>query len=134
MATPRPIRAMDPYAEQFWSFTNARELRLQRCTQCAKFRWPPGPTCDRCLCDEFEWSPVVGRGRLLSWTTFHRSYFPEYPAPHTVIVLELDEGPLFVSHSVDIDTVSLREGMVLSLRWTDAQDKFGSYNLPVFGP
>jgi hypothetical protein len=24
--------------------------------------------------------------------------------------------------------------MVLSLRWTDGQDKFGEYNLPVFGP
>jgi len=28
----------------------------------------------------------------------------------------------------------LREGMTLSLRWADAQDKFGEYNLPVFGP
>jgi hypothetical protein len=28
----------------------------------------------------------------------------------------------------------LRESMVLTLRWTDGQDKFGEYNLPVFGP
>ena len=134
MATPRPIRSMDPYAEQFWAYTQQKELRLQRCTQCAKFRWPPGPTCDRCLCDAFEWVPVGGRGKVLSWTTFHRSYFPEYPAPHTSIVLELDEGPLFVSYPVGVDAASLREGMVLSLQWTDGEDKFGAYNLPVFGP
>jgi FkbM family methyltransferase len=50
------------------------------------------------------------------------------------IVLELDEGPLFVSWPVDVEVAKLSEGMVLSLRWTDGQDKFGEYNLPVFGP
>ncbi|NKC13753.1 MAG: hypothetical protein GKR94_16665 [Gammaproteobacteria bacterium] len=40
---------------------------------------------------------------MLSWTTSRRSYFQEYPAPYTAIVLELDEGPLFVSYPIDID-------------------------------
>jgi uncharacterized protein len=134
MATPRPIRSMDPYAEQFWNYTKQKDFRLQQCSECGKFRWPPGPTCDRCLSDEFEWTPMAGRGKVMSWTTFRRGYFPEYPAPHTIIVLELDEGPLFVAYPVEIDVGSLREGMTLSLRWVDGQDKFGEYNLPVFGP
>jgi uncharacterized OB-fold protein len=54
MATPRPIRSMDPYAEQFWAYTQKKELRLQKCSDCGKFRWPPGPTCDKCLSDEAE--------------------------------------------------------------------------------
>ena len=135
MATQRPIRSMDPYAEQFWTYTQKKEFRLQQCSECNKFRWPPGPACDNCLSDAFEWTPVAGTGKVLSWTTFRRSYFKEeYPAPHTVIVIELDEGPLFVSYPVDIAVSDLREGMVLSLRWTDGEDKFGTYNLPVFGP
>ena len=134
MATVRPIRSMDPYAEQFWAHTLNKELRFQKCTDCGKFRWPPGPTCDQCLSDVFEWATVTGKGKVLSWTTFRRSYFKEYPAPHTVIVLELDEGPLFVSYPVDVDVANLREGMVLSVRWTDGEDKYGAYNLPVFGP
>ena len=134
MATPRPIRSMDPYAEQFWTFTQSKEFRLQKCSECGKYRWPPGPTCDRCLSDEFEWTPMSGRGQVLSWTTFHRGYFPEYPAPHTSIVLELEEGPLFVAFPVEMATEDLREGMELSLRWTDGKDDFGEYNLPVFGP
>ncbi|PON17450.1 hypothetical protein C2W62_13155 [Candidatus Entotheonella serta] len=134
MATVRPIRAMDPYAEQFWAYTLNQELRFQQCTDCGKFRWPPGPTCDQCLSDAFEWTTVSGQGKVLSWTTFRRSYFQEYPAPHTVIVLELDEGQLFVSYPVDVDVADLREGMVLSVRWTDGEDKYGAYNLPVFGP
>ena len=97
MATARPVRSMDPYAAQFWTYTRNKELRLQKCSACGKFRWPPGPTCDNCLSDEAEWAPIAGRGKVLSWTTFRRKYFDEYPAPHTAIVLELDEGPLFVS-------------------------------------
>jgi len=98
MATARPVRAMDPYAEQFWAFTRDKELRLQQCSGCGKFRWSPGPTCDRCLSDNFEWRAIRGTGKVLSWTTLHRGYFPEYPPPHTVVALELDEGPLFVSY------------------------------------
>ncbi len=134
MTTPRPIRSMDPYAEQFWTYTQKKEFRLQKCSECGKFRWPPGPTCDQCLSDEFQWTPMAGRGKVLSWTTFHRSYFPEYPAPHTTIVLELDEGPLFAAYPVEIGPEDLREGIELSLRWTDGQDEYGEYNLPVFGP
>jgi hypothetical protein len=133
MATARPIRSMDPYAEQFWAYTQKNEFRLQQCTDCSKFRWPPGPTCDQCLSDAFEWAAIAGQGKVLSWTTFRRGYFQEYPAPHTVIVLELDEGPLFVSYPVDVELADLREGMVLALRWTDGEDRFGAYNLPVFG-
>lgn len=133
MATPRPIRSMDPYAQQFWNYTQNKEFRLQKCSDCGKFRFPPGPTCDACLSDNFEWALMGGRGKVLSWTTFRRAYFPEYPAPHTSIVLELDEGPLFVSYPVGIAVANLREGMVLSLQWTDGQDKYGEYNLPVFG-
>ena len=134
MATIRPNRAMDPYAEQFWAFTQNKELRLQQCADCGTLRWPPGPTCDKCLSDAFEWTAVAGRGKVLSWTTFRRSYFKEYPAPHTVFVLELDEGPLFVSYPVDLAPADLREGMTVSLRWTDGEDQYGAYNLPVFGP
>lgn len=134
MATQRPSRSMDPYAEQFWTYTQKKEFRLQQCSECNKFRWPPGPSCDNCLCDQFEWALMKGRGKVLSWTTFHRAYFPEYPSPHTSIALELDEGPLFVSYPVGIEVKNLREGMVLSLQWTDGEDKFGAYNLPVFGP
>jgi hypothetical protein len=50
------------------------------------------------------------------------------------VALELEEGPLFVSYPVGIDAADLREGMRLQLRWTDGADRFGEYNLPVFGP
>jgi uncharacterized OB-fold protein len=132
MATARPVRAMDLYAEQFWAFTRDRKLRLQQCSGCGKFRWPPGLTCDRCLSDDFTWSALSGVAKVLSWTMFHRGYFLEYSPPHTVVALELAEGPLFISCPVGIEPDELR-GMTLTLRWADASDRFGEYNLPVFG-
>jgi hypothetical protein len=50
------------------------------------------------------------------------------------VALELAEGPLFISYPIDLDAGELREGMTLELRWTDGADRFGEYNLPVFGP
>ena len=134
MATARPPRALDPYAEQFWEFTKVKELRLQQCSECSKFRFPPSAVCDNCLSEQFGWTQLSGRGKVISWTTFHRAYFPEYPAGHTSLVLELDEGPLFISYPVDIAPSDLAEGIPLQLRWVDGEDRYGEYNLPVFGP
>jgi uncharacterized OB-fold protein len=86
------------------------------------------------LSDDFAWPALSGTAKVLFWTTFRRGYFPEYPPPHTVIALELAEGPPFIPWPVDIEPSDLREGMTLVPRWTYATDRFGENNLPVFGP
>ena len=134
MATTRPVRVMDPYAAEFWAFTRERELRLQRCAECSEWRWPAAAVCPSCLSETYEWSPVAGTGALLTWVTFERQYFPEYPVPHTAIMVELDEGPLFISTPVDLEHGGLVDGMRLRLDWLDAEDRFGEYQLPVFRP
>ena len=134
MATERPPRRMDPYAEQFWQFTRSKEFRLQRCAACGRFRWPPAPVCDGCLSEDFSWTAVSGKGTVLSWVTFHRGYFPEYPPPHTVVMVELAEGPLFITIPVDIARDELSDGMRMEVAWVEARDRFGDYHLPVFRP
>src|SRR3954468_12580122 len=125
---------MDPYAAQFWEHTLQRELRLQRCANCGAFRWPPGAICDACLSEDFDWVQVSGQGRLLSWVTFHRQYFPEYPPPHRAIVVSLAEGPLFVSALAEGADLELSDALPLQIDWVEAHDGFGDYNLPVFRP
>jgi uncharacterized OB-fold protein len=123
---------MDPYSAQFWEFTKSRELRLQRCDDCEQFRWPPAPVCDGCLSESFTLTPVSGRGTVLAWVTFRRQYFPEYPPPHTVVSLELAEGPLFITVSRNPGEHALADGMVTELDWEASVDRFGEYKLPVF--
>ncbi len=130
----RPDRRMDPYAARFWEFTRVRELRLQRCAECSKFRWPPAPVCDACLSERFDWELVSGRGTVLSWVTFRRQYFSEYPAGHQPMSVELDEGPLFISFPVEMGEQQLAAGMQMELTWRASADRFGEYNLPVFRP
>jgi hypothetical protein len=54
----------------------------------------------------------------------------DVPPPHTVVALELAEGPLFISYPVDVEPSDLRDGMTLELCWSDAIDRLGEYNLP----
>ncbi len=132
--TQLPPRVLDPFAAEFWRFTENREFRLQQCSECQKLRWPPLACCDRCLSEQYEWGPVSGRGTLLSWVVFHRPYFPEYPPPHIAISVELDEGPLFVSTPTGVKAGDLRDGLPMQLDWREAEDRFGSYQLPIFRP
>lgn len=134
MATERPVRIMDLCAEEFWEFTGYQEFRLQRCSECGAVRWPPAAICDRCLSEQYTWEPASGEAKVISWVTYHRQYFPEYPPPHQVVVVELAEGPIFVGNPVEMDGHQLYEGMPMTLAWTDAHDRFGEYNLPVFKP
>lgn len=135
MATDRPPRVMDPFAAEFWSFTEKKEFRLQRCSDCGKFRWPAAAVCDGCLSPEYDWSPVSGKGSVLSFVNFHRQYFPQYPAPHPAVAVELDEGPIFVcTPSPGVTYQDLSDGLRMELEWVDGQDRFGEYNLPVFKP
>lgn len=86
-----------PYDAALWESIQAGALRLQRCTANGRFRYPPGPVDPDTLSPDFTWEAVCGRATLLSWTTFHRQYLPAFPAPHTVVAIRLEEGPIMVS-------------------------------------
>jgi len=62
--------------------------------------YPPAPVCAACWSEALEWVPVSGGGRVVSWTRFHRTYFPELPAPYVVAAVELDEGPIVIADTM----------------------------------
>ncbi len=91
-------RLYSHYDAPMWDSIAKEAMELQTCSHCGALRYPPGPTCPRCLSTDFTWTPVAGTGRILSWTTFHKQYLPAYPAPHTVVAVQLDEGPIMIGH------------------------------------
>lgn len=94
-----PYRVMGLYDKPFWdSLQEARTLKLQRCSQCGAFRYPPGPTCHVCVSPEYEWVDVGGGGEITSWVVFHREYLPAYKPPYNAIAVKLDEGPTIISN------------------------------------
>jgi uncharacterized OB-fold protein len=135
VATERPPRVMDPFAQEFWEYADKREFRMQRCDECQKLRWPASAVCDKCLSPEYSWTPISGKGHVLSWIVFHRQYFPEYPALHTAVAVELDEGPIFVCcMPKQFEETELADKMPMELVWEESHDRHGDYNLPVFKP
>lgn len=129
--TARPPRVMDPYSAEFWRFTNEQKLCVQACLSCRRLRWPPSPICDDCLSFDYAWHEMSGRGQTLSWVTFHRGYFAEYPPPYTCMLVQLEEGPLFPTLATPGWTPA--SGEQVTVRWLPAEDVHGEYWLPAFG-
>ena len=89
---PPPLDGVDD--QVFWEYLRAGEVRIQRCSSCGQWRYPPGPTCPDCLSADTGWQRIRGTGTLLAWATFHRRYFPYLPTPYTVAAVTADEGLL----------------------------------------
>lgn len=117
------------YDEPFWESASRDELRMQRCSSCSTYRYPPGACCPNCLSLEAEWVPVSGKGRVLSWTTIHRHYLPAYPPPYTVVVVHLEEGPILITHFDNEDVGKLKLDAPVRLTYSTHPD---GYRLPKF--
>jgi uncharacterized OB-fold protein len=122
-------RLYSPYDEPMWQSVAEGALKLQRCAQCGRFRYPPGPCCPACLSTEARWEAVSGRGRVLSWTTFHRQYLPAYPPPLTCVAVALEEGPIVIANVDADDAAALRIDAPVALIYGTHPD---GYALPRF--
>ena len=124
---PRPSLSDAP----FWEYARRRELRLQRCSSCRAWRFPPAPVCDQCLSPEAEWAPLSGRGTIYSWIVFHRQYFPALPPPYNVASVELAEGPLFIGNVINVPDDAITIGLPVRVAWREVAPDLV---LPVFEP
>ena len=105
----------DANTQPFWDACQKRELRLQRCADCGRFRQPPLPGCARCgskLCD---WPLLSGAGTVFSYTVVHHAAVPSLAAtvPYNVVVVELDDcgGVMVPGNVVDCDPDEVHVGM-----------------------
>ena len=100
---PLPIPNED--TQPFWDYCKAGELRAQRCMACGTLRHPPRPTCAECGSFDHEWVALSGRGTIYTYSVSQQAIHPalEGRIPHTAILVQLDEGPLFTSNLVEGD-------------------------------
>jgi hypothetical protein len=69
----------------------------------------------------------------VSWVTFVRPYYGNViPVPWDTIVVELEEGPLFVSNPQDFSNRDITPGMIVEVSFLDCEDSAGPFKLPVF--
>ncbi len=116
----------------FWEGCAAGELRMQGCVRCGHVRYPIAPICPRCLSPDDEWRRLSGRGEILSWVYFRRSYNAawEHRLPYNVILVQLEEGPRMFSNAVPLGRDDLHVGMAVGVEFVEED----GVTLPRFRP
>jgi uncharacterized OB-fold protein len=133
MAERRPDRVRGPGHDDFWKWCEAGELRLQTCARCGRLSWPVVDACEHCDGTELSWARMSGRGKLVSFCTFEYDYYAgALPLPYETILVELEEGPLFVSNPVGLTWRDMEAGMPMRLAFLACEDAAGPFQLPVF--
>ena len=133
MAEARPRRTLGPLDQAFWAWCGRGELRLQRCGACGHLAWPPVAACECCGAAALAWERLSGRGRTVSWCTFAYDYYKGVmPVPYDTILVELEEGALFISNPEGIGRDELAEGLAVEVAFRDCEDVAGPFRLPIF--
>lgn len=121
----KPLPVPDADTQPFWDGCREHELRAQRCTNCGKFRWPPGPLCSHCRSWDYEWVKLAGTGQVYSYVIVHYSAVPVFQAemPYVVaqVVLDGTGGEVRLTTNVlDIPPEEVKVGMRVEVQWEDA--------------
>ena len=116
----------------FWEGVEARELRIQQCGGCGVLRHPPAPLCARCGSTDQGYVVASGRGVVYSHVEHHYPPLPGVELPHTVLLVELEEGVRLISElAAGVDPTVVRIGLPVQVAF---QQVPGGQLLPVFGP
>ena len=125
---PKPT----PETRHFWEGARQGELRLQRCQACTHIYFPPRPFCPNCACRSVEVIKATGHGKLYSYVISHRPA-PGIPAPYSIAVVELDEGPRIMTNIIGCPQTP--EALVLDMPVeVSFQAQSDEITLPLFKP
>ncbi len=133
MVQTRPDRTLGPGHDTFWSGTAEGKLLIQRCGKCGELTWPVVATCDHCGSADLAWEQMSGAGKVISWCTFEQDYYRGMiPVPYDTILVELTEGPMFISNPADFTREDIAFEMPVTVTFIDCEDSAGRFKLPVF--
>lgn len=95
--------------------------------------WPAVKHCEGCGNDSFTWQAMSGRGKVVSWCSFEHDYYKGlFKIPHDTILVELDEGPFFISNPANFTYEDISHLMPVVVSFLKCEDSAGKFNLPVF--
>lgn len=128
----RPLPVPTPETQDFWDGCRAGELRLQRCDDCAHTYYPPRPFCPACSGRSVSTFAASGRGTLASYVINNRPH-PAFGEPHSIAIVELEEGPRMASNVVGCPQTpeALVLDMPLQVKFEAVSDEI---TLPLFEP
>src|SRR5271163_830029 len=92
LGMPLEINDLDHENLDYFAYCAKHDFRLQRCTSCKLFRYPPSTACPWCAELDSEWVSVEGRGEVHSYTEVHHAIQPAFKShsPYLVLLVDLD--------------------------------------------
>ena len=129
MSIPLPVPT--EVSRPHWDGCRKGRLLVQRCRDCHSYVFIPQPFCTACQGQALEWVESAGRGTLYSLTTVYRPQRPEFQAPYTVAIVELDEGFHMLTNLVDCAIDEMAIGMRVEVSFRKMS---GQITLPMFRP
>lgn len=128
----RPVPALTPENEFFWTSGSDGELRFQRCQDCATYLHPPLPVCSNCLSKNIEAEAVSGKAKVAAFTINYQQWHPAFQPPYIVAIVEIDEAPYvrLTTNIINCDLDKVEIGMPVRVVFEHVNDVW----LPLFEP
>jgi acetyl-CoA acetyltransferase/uncharacterized OB-fold protein len=128
----RPLPALSPENEAFWTSGADGTLRLPRCRECQVLLHPSMVVCPGCHHDQPEMVAVSGRATVLGYTVNHQQWLPGYPPPYVIAVVAVDEDPAvrLTTNIVNAAPEDVHVGMVVEVVFEQHDDVW----VPLFQP
>ena len=128
----RPVPALTPENERFWTAGADGVLRIQHCRGCGALLHPPGPICPYCRSRDLDVVDVSGRGVVVGFTVNHQQWLPNLPPPYVVAMVAIDEDTRvrLTTNVVNCDPDHVHVGMRVQVTFEPLADVW----LPLFEP
>ncbi len=116
---------------EFFDGAKNGKLRLQRCTACNTWGYPPLTICGECGSQEIEWADASGTGIVYSHARLQRVYHPRHQDRLPIILAQVDipEGLRLMTNLVGDNSDQIRVGDAVQVTFETFPD--GGV-LPVF--
>lgn len=95
-----PPKKRTPLGENITLAAQQGELKVQCCSDCGHWSYPPREVCGNCLGGELQWQENSGRATVLAGIELGNSfdsYFAER-LPWRIVSAQLDDGPVVYAH------------------------------------
>jgi hypothetical protein len=125
-----PLPQPTTFTRPFWEACQNRQLGVAVCRNCGHRFMPGAPNCPQCWSGDPDFQSVSGRGEVVSFAVYRRTYHPAIPAPYVVALVQLEEGPRMISNIVECAP----EAVAIGIRVEVCFQSEAGFLLPRFVP
>jgi uncharacterized protein len=119
-------------SKAFWTGGEQGQLLIFRCKACSRFFHPPAPVCFRCRSTNVGPEAVSGRATVATYSVNVHPWYPSFPPPYIVAIVELEEDPSvrLTTNIVACSTEAIQVGMKVDVLFEHREDVW----IPLFKP